>query len=235
MKAMIIADSDETVRNVERYVSPLGFDSVHYRSAVKALDNIGEIEPDAVFISSGDFPRHWKAIVQFIRSDTGKDRTVIVLLTGDRFTAEDADKAIHIGVQAIVRETLDSAEDEPKLAQVFARYKSVEGPAGTARYAYENLAEKAAFMFTNPLTEAIVTGRLERLDPEGLQFRPDVPSSAADLCEGDRVGECSLKLGEDLISADCKVRKGGTILRLDFENLGERERKKIEAFIGEGL
>ena len=40
MKAMIIADSDETARSVEGYVAPLGFDSVHYRSAVKALDNI---------------------------------------------------------------------------------------------------------------------------------------------------------------------------------------------------
>ncbi len=235
MKAMIIADSDETARSVEGYVAPLGFDSVHYRSAVKALDNIGEIEPDAVFISSGDFPRHWKAIVQFIRSDTGKDRTIIVLLTGERFTAEDADKAIHIGVQAIVRETLDSAEDEPKLAEVFARYKSVDGPGGPARYSHEELAEKAAFMFTNPLTEAIVTGRLERLDTEGLQFRPDVPSAAADLAEGDRVGECSLKIGDDLISADCRVRKGGTILRLDFDGLGEKERRKIEAFIGVGV
>ncbi|MDR1588437.1 MAG: hypothetical protein LBS57_13370, partial [Treponema sp.] len=32
---------------------------IHYSQALKAMDNIEEINPDAIIISACDFPRHW--------------------------------------------------------------------------------------------------------------------------------------------------------------------------------
>ena len=49
---MIIADTDAPVRKITDYLAPWGFDSIRYRSAVKAIDNIEEIGPDAVFITA---------------------------------------------------------------------------------------------------------------------------------------------------------------------------------------
>lgn len=235
MKALLIADTDSTVKTVERFVEPIGFDVIRYRSAIKALDNIDEIMPDAIFISTGDFPRHWKTIVQFVRSDTGKERTVIVLLVNDRFTADDADKAIHVGVQAIVSESLDTAGDEPKLAELFSRYKPIETGSGAVRYEYKAVSDRAAFMFTNPLSDAIITGRLEGFDSSSLLFRPDAPSSVSDLSEGDELEECSLKLGDDILTPECRVIKGGSLMKIEIAKLSEREKKSLAAFIGEGV
>lgn len=235
MKALLIADTDSTVKTVSRYVEPSGFDVIRYRSAIKALDNIDEIMPDAIFISTADFPRHWKTIVQFVRSDTGKDRTVIILLVNDRFTSDDADKAIHIGVQAIVSETLDAAGDEPKLTEVFSRYKPIESAVGAVRYEYESVSDRAAFMFTNPLNDAIITGKLEGLDASALLFRPDAASSVSELSEGDELAECSLKLGETIINPECRVLKGGTLMRIEIAKMDEGERKSLLSFIGAGL
>lgn len=233
MKALVIADTDSAVQTIRRYVEPIGFDVIRYRSAIKALDNLDEIMPDAIFISAVDFPRHWKAIVQFVRSDTGKDRTVIVLLVNERFTSDDADKAIHVGVQAIVDETLASNGDEPKLAELFSRYKPIESALGSIRYEYETVSDRAAFMFTNPLNDAIITGKLEGLDANSILFRPDTASSVSELSEGDELAECSLKLADTIVNPECRVLKGGTLMRIEIVKLADGERKALLSFIGE--
>ncbi len=231
MKAMLIADTDSAEKTISGYLKPLGFDLIRYRSAVKALDNIDEIKPDAIFVSTGDFPRHWKTIVQYVRSDTGKDRTVVILLVNARFTSDDADKALHIGVQAFVSENLEAAEDEPKLMEIFSRYKPIDSGKGSVRYEYKALSDDAAFMFTNPLTDAIITGRIEGFESGSLLFRPDTPSSIAELSEGDELTECSLKVGDDILSPECRILKGGTLMRIELAKMRESERKILGSFI----
>ena len=118
MKALLIADTDASVMSLTRHIKPYGFDIIRYRSAVKAIENLEEIEPDAVFISAVDFPRHWKTLTQFMRADAKRDDTLIVLITDARFSADDADKAAHLGVQAIIGEksrarSLDASGNAP--------------------------------------------------------------------------------------------------------------------------
>ncbi len=229
MKALLIADADATVGTVAKYLKPYGFDVIRYRSAVKAIDNIPEIAPDAVFISTADFPRHWKTIVQFIRSDTEKEKTVIVLLTNERFTAEDADKATHIGAQAIVGESLSEPEDERKLGEVFARYRHV-GPQNEP-VEIENPGNRVTFMFTNPANDAIITGTVECISRQDLRFRPDAPAAAANLGAGDELDQCSLRIDATTISPRCRVRKNGNLIALEFVNAGKREMDAIDRFI----
>lgn len=229
MKALLIADSDTAVRNISRYVKPYGFDTIRYRSALKAIENIEEIAPDAVFISTGDFPRHWKTIVQFIRSDTDKDSTVIILLINDRFTAEDADKAVHIGVQAIITESLDASNDEHKLKEVFARYRHL----GTdeAAVSCERIEERAVFLFTNPVNDTIITGKVDSIGMSEIRFKPDAPSSTADLATGEILDQCSLKLDGTILSPVCKIQKNTNLMILEFVDLDRKMTKEISDFI----
>lgn len=229
MKAILIADSDSSVTVLRDNLRPYGFDIIRYRSAIKALDNLEEIEPDAVFINTSDFPRHWKTLVQYIRSDTGKDETVIVLLTGERFGTEDADKAVHIGVQAIIGEEMDKSEDKEHLVEIFSRYRHIEGAEGSQNA--KEAARNAVFLFTNPLNETIVTGKLERLGAREIRFRPDSPSLTADLAENETLGECSLKLGEDAIYPECRIKKNTNLMILEMINLKEDEQALLEKFI----
>jgi len=229
MKALLIADTDTTETALVHRIKPWGFDCIHYRSALKALDNIPEIEPDAVFISAGDFPRHWKTLVQFIRSDSSRDETVIILLINERFTAEDADKAVYIGVQAIIGEAFDRESDERRLAEVFSRYRSL--PSETAQSMEEPPVERSMFLFTNPANETIITGKIERLSMTGLRFKPDAPSSTAGLAEGAILEQCSLKVDKAILHVRCMIKKNANALLLDFVEPSERFSQVVSAFI----
>lgn len=228
---MIIADTDAPVRKITDYLAPYGFDAIRYRSAVKAIDNIEEIAPDAVFVSTGDFPRHWKTIVQFIRADTAKDRTVIVLLTNERFTSDDADKAIHIGAQAIVDEALTGANDEHELFEVFSRYKQISGESRIPKDTLDRIREKTTFMFTNPVSETIITGKVENLSAGEIMFKPDAPAMTADLAAGETIDQCSLKINDRILNPKCRVRKNGYLLALEITNASKAQSAAIEAFI----
>lgn len=225
MKALLVAETDNPVRKITGYVTPLGFDVIRYRSAVKALDNIEEIMPDAVFISATDFPRHWKTLSQFIRSDTGKDATLIILLANERFTADDADKAATIGVQAIIGEELDRASDERRLSDLLSRYRDIRSQGSVHQIQSDTLpleaCADAVFLFTNPLNDAIITGKIESFSPTSIAFRPDAPAMVADLAVSDILELCSLKLGDRILSPKCRIRKTGYVLGLDLVEPGE--------------
>jgi len=230
MKALLIADSDISVRNITRYVKTYGFDTIRYRSALKAIENIEEIAPDAVFISTGDFPRHWKTIVQFIRSDTDKDSTVIILLINDRFTSEDADKAVHIGVQAIITETIDASNDEHKLKEVFARYRHL-GTDEAAVVPFERIEERAVFLFSNPVNDTIITGKVDGIGMTEIRFKPDAPSSTADLATGELLDQCSLKLDGTILSPVCMIKKNTNLMILEFVGLDRKTTQTLSDFI----
>lgn len=235
MIALLVAETDNPVRAITEYVAPLGFDAIRYRSAVKALDNIDEIRPDAVFISASDFPRHWKTLSQFIRSDTGKDATLIVLLANGRFTADDADKAATIGVQAIISEDLSGAEDERRLSELLSRYRDIRvrtvDQASPSDALPEAACADAVFLFTNPLNDAIITGKVESLSISSIAFRPDAPAMVADLAVSDVLELCSLKIGDKILSPKCRIRKTGYVLGLDLVEPGPAITEALRALI----
>lgn len=229
MKALLIADSDNAARTISGFITSYGFDIIRYRSALKAIENIEEIAPNAIFISTGDFPRHWKTIVQYVRSDTDKDTTIVILLINERFTADDADKAVHIGVQAIISDTLTASNDEHQLRELFSRYKPVS--PGTNAYIYNNISERSVFLFTNPLNDTIITGKVDFLSTTEIKFRPDAPSVTAELSCGEIIENCSLKIGDTIISLQCRINKNGNLMVLEFEKMNDKDSKILSEFI----
>ena len=225
MIALLISDTDTFVDRLEQIVAPCGFDIIRYRSAVKALDNIEEIRPHAVFISTADFPRHWKTIVQYIRSDTARDETVIVLLINDRFSNDEADKAIHIGVQAMIREDGTGSGDDKHPGPVFPLPVCGRHPERTTHQQDQGQNE---FLFTNPLNDTIITGKVENLLDDEICFKPDAPGAVADLSEGEPIADCTLKIGEKVFSLDCQVKKAGPMMILGVSGNREELASAIE-------
>ncbi len=230
MIALLVADTDSSSAALEQHIRPLGFDIIRYRSPVKALDNFEEIVPEAVFIDTSDFPRHWKTLVQFIRADTGKDQTIIVLLTGERFTATDADKAVKLGVQAVIDASVPSKEEEQRLSALFARYRAIETSAESL-YSGPVLSN-SVFLFTNPETGMIITGKIDALSPTQLRFRPDAPSTTSNLNAGTILENCSLKTGAAVSEVSCGVTRNNFVLTLEFSRTPADFTKTISDFIG---
>lgn len=214
------------VDTLQETLYPYGINVIRYRSAIKALDNIEEINPDILFISTGDFPRHWKTLVQYIRSDTARDEAVIILLINDRFTEKDADKAHYIGVQAMINDDFSDPADKKTLLDIFSRYQFVNSFKNERLISV--IRKTTAYLFTNPINGTIITGRVEYITPKKIFFKLDTPSAAANLTEGELIDSGTLKINETVFSPLCRIKKNGPVMMLEIEAENEKLTKAIE-------
>jgi len=137
MKLLLVLGSDDTHNLISLYVKPLGFELIRYGHVLKAMDNIDEIDPSAVIISARDFPRHWKIMVQFIRSERSKDVCPIILLKGENFSLEEASKASFLGVSGLVTEALENPSEVSRLQGILGRYMPVDEKRQNHRFHIE--------------------------------------------------------------------------------------------------
>lgn len=224
MKALLISDLPRSTDDLQPLFSEYEFELIHYRSPLKALDNIEEISPNIVIINARDFPRHWKPITQHIRWDTSKEETLVVLLTPPNFSADEADKAMFLGVQGVItlNENGNFKDILQELRMIFDRYNYKR---------IKNISKNLQFLFTNPITETIVTGTVKNLTEEGMVFLPDMPANTDNLTADMILEQCSLKIEQRSIVPNCKIVSNGSVLNLDFVDLSDEDKKMISDFL----
>jgi hypothetical protein len=129
MKLMTICAAPESLEGItEDSPLPAPVEIIHYSQALKAMDNIEEIDPDAIIINACDFPRHWKTIVQFVRQERPRKNCPIIVLHSDTFTGEDAGKACVIGVNGMVPDSLPPREKADRIQGILNRYLGTDKP-----------------------------------------------------------------------------------------------------------
>ncbi|UTC65946.1 MULTISPECIES: hypothetical protein [unclassified Treponema] len=224
MKALLISDLPRSTDDLRPLFSEYEFELIHYRSPLKALDNVEEIGPNVVIINARDFPRHWKPITQHIRWDTSKEEILVVLLTPPDFSADEADKAMFLGVQGVItiKESGNYEKIIEELRMIFDRYN----------YAHaKNISKTVQFLFTNPVNETIITGTVKNLTEKGLVFLPDMPANTGNLTAGTVLDQCSLKIENGFIVPNCSVASNETVLNLNFIDLSDEDKKTITDFL----
>ena len=224
MKALLISDLPRSTDDLESLFSEYEFALIHYRSPLKALDNIEEISPDIVIINARDFPRHWKPITQHIRWNTSKEDILVIILTPPDFPADDADKAMFLGVQGVItlKENINFKGILDELRMIFNRYNYKH---------IKNLSKNVQFLFTNPITETIVTGTGKNLTEEGIVFLPDMPANTDNLTADMILDQCSLKIENRSIVPNCKIVSNSSVMNLDFADLSDDDKKIIADFL----
>ncbi len=232
MKALLVIGSEVAHKLVSFYLRPLGFEIIRYRQPLKAMDNVDEVDPDAVIVSAEDFPRHWKTLVQFIRSDRSTLRTVIVILKGSHFPFEEAAKAAHIGVNGIVSENLDHPDELDRLQSILGRYAPVRENRAAHRMRPADW-DRIEFVFSRPDDGSIVAGRVESISSSGLAFLPDHPGSVASLQSGMELTDCSLRAGDSILSPSCGVVRVDRVIALTFTSFDDAERAALETYLQE--
>lgn len=227
MKIMLISELADSKEKLNKFLGENNFELIHYRSPVKALDNIEEVTPDAVIINALDFPRHWKVITQYIRWDTTKGKIIIILLSDKKFVENDADKAVTAGVQGIIQmEHANFADIVPELKNIFSRYGY--GNKGNSE---KDFSKQVTFLFTNPLNEVIITGTVKNITPHEILFLPDMPANTAELNENTILEQCSLKIKNKIIVPTCKIKSNKSLLNLEFVDLNKQDSEEITYFI----
>ena len=224
MKALLISDLPRSTDDLESLFSEYEFALIHYRSPLNALDNIEEISPDIVIINARDFPRHWKPITQHIRWNTSKEDILVIILTPPDFPADDADKAMFLGVQGVItlKENINFKGILDELRMIFNRYNYKH---------IKNLSKNVQFLFTNPITETIVTGTVKNLTEEGIVFLPDMPANTDNLTADMILDQCSLKIENRSIVPNCKIVSNSSVMNLDFADLSDDDKKIIADFL----
>lgn len=232
MKILLVIGTDDSYAALAANIRTLGFEMIRYRHALKAMDNIDEVDPDAVLISAEDFPRHWKTLVQFIRSERSKEKTPIVLLKGPNFPFEEAAKASFIGVSGIVSEYLEDKEELDRLRGIISRYIPLE-EGRTAKRIRPAEWDNFSFVFAHPERKIMVTGTIETISSSGLSFLPEHPIYTEDIPLNTALPECSLRVGDCILAPSCILVRTGHIISLNFESFPPTEKAILDAYIGE--
>jgi hypothetical protein len=195
MKAVIISDDDAVIDKISTVLTAYNFDTIIYRWLLKALDNVEEIRPDVVVISTSDYPRHWKTFAQFVKSGIGGTVPQIILYTPVFFPASEAEKASALGIKGTF-----SSVDEAGLER-FTSILNADTPSPAAAEqklsAVNTKKKQYQMIFTHPKNESFITGTVLSYTDDVIEFAPDVQQLTEGLVPGDHVGEVSLKTGND--------------------------------------
>jgi hypothetical protein len=230
VKILLVSERDELKGYIRRNFMPRGAEIMQYYNPIKAMDNLDEVDPDVVLFSAQDFPRHWKPFLIFLRDSKAREQCVFVILTGDDFDHEEADKAQALQVNGIAHETLDDRSELSRLKDLVNRYRDI-GDARTERRLVPTEVDDVGFVFTHPDRLELVFGRVEDVSAAGVSFVPADRRKTMDLQVGTDVGVCSLRVGENIISTSAGVVRNERNVSFAFNGLTPAGRAAIRSYV----
>jgi hypothetical protein len=232
MKLLLVVGSDNTYDLISLYIKPLGFELIRYQHVIKAMDNVDEVDPAGIIISANDFPRHWKALVQFVRAERSKEACPIIVLKGQDFPLEESSQAFFIGVSGLVDETLNTTDLE-RLQTIISRYIPVEDRRRAQRFFVED-RKNFGFLLSNPLDKTLIPGDIKTISFTGFSFLPVYSTLMKDISLFMELPDCSLRVGDRILSPLCRLVRTGRIVAMEFISFpfGEQEylKKYLEEF-----
>lgn len=101
MKALLIADDEKAITNISEVLKSAGYDVIVYKWLLKAMDNLEEIKPHLIVISTKDYPRHWKTLAQYASGISSDYKSEIILYAGEPLSEDELKKAETLHVRGI--------------------------------------------------------------------------------------------------------------------------------------
>lgn len=230
MKIVLVSERDELRGYIRKNFMPRGAEIMQYYNPIKAMDNLDEIEPDVVLFSAQDFPRHWKPFLIFLRDSKARQQCVFVILTGDEFDHEEADKAQALQVNGIVHEQLRDRRELSRLKDLVNRYRDI-GDARSEKRLVPTSIDEIGFLFNHPTRMETIFGEVEDVSAAGVQLVPHDRRSTLDIEVGAGVETASLRIGANVISFGASVVRNERSISLAFTGASEGQRTMIRSYI----
>lgn len=220
MKMVLVAAGGQHVSALAYHLKPLGFTLEHFTDPIPVIERLEEIDPQAILFHAGDFPRHWKSLLQIARETKPREDLIFLLVAPKDFEMEDAAKAAHLGVNGILQPNFVEKQELYRMEEIIRRYRSVQDKRSFTRLVPQQ-PDELGFAFTHPRRLAFVNGRVREISIQGSSFLPFRPSAVADLAVGTEIKDCSLKVEDAIISVSCKVTRNREELGFQFLSFGE--------------
>lgn len=216
MKTLLISDDLTVHDKLKTFFKGYNEEIIHYNNALKAIDNINEINPQIMLFNGVDFPRHWKVALKFFREKRDYRSGIFVLLIDAHFSQEEAMKASWLGVNGLI--VIDEIEENrhKKLYDLLTRYYHMpDRPT--------EVPSPGDLMFRNPLSNRLCMGELKYTSQTEARFMPREASQVLNLQNGDIIQGASLKQNDRISTVNFKVYSNkGTLV------LGQISPKPIE-------
>jgi DNA-binding NarL/FixJ family response regulator len=200
MKALVIADDDFVLDRIRSLLESQHVDVIVYRWLLKALDNVEEIEPQLVIISTRDYPRHWKTFVQYANGIENTKAPKVILYADKEFSLEEKKKAQALGINGIFPDECTDEEFRTIIQQVIDTvYSKKEQDNNVAS------TNNTIFAFTNPITNAFVSGKVKSFIDNVITFIPDFMESVLQIQIGTQIKLATLKTNTSIIGVKAIV------------------------------
>jgi hypothetical protein len=217
---ILVAATGERVAALGYHLKPLGFTLEHIPDPLRVIERLDELDPQAILVNAGDFPRKWKPLLKVAREKKPREDLIFLLIAPENFEMEEAAKAAHLGVNGILKPTLESKEELYRLEEIIRRYQAVQDKRNFTRLVPQQ-PDELGFAFTHPRRLAFVSGKVREISIQGSSFLPARPSAVRDLEAGTEIRDCSLKIGDTLISVTCKVTRNREEMGFQFLSFEE--------------
>ena len=173
MKALIISEDEKVYSTLDELLKNAKYDTIIYKWLLKALDNIEEIRPDLIVVSSSEYPRHWKTLVQFVKSGIGGDEVEVYLYEPNPMSSEDEEKARILGITdyftslepSVLEGIFGGNKTEPLAVAGVEEAAAEEEKLPNVENIIADEAEKEEtkneghYMFTHPYSGKYITGK----------------------------------------------------------------------------
>jgi hypothetical protein len=230
MKLLLVFAADDNCNIISRSIRPLGVAMIRYRQALKAMDNIDEINPSAIVVSARDFPRHWKFLVQFVRTERANEICPIVILKGGNFSTEEITSAYFLGVSGVIDDSLNSPAEINRLQNILSHYVPMAEQRKHRRFHTEPW-HRAAVLAVNHREKSLVSGDVENISAGGMAFVSANSTPMTNASLNDELDECSLRLGDSILSPVCRLVRAGEKSAMEFTSFPEGEQNIFEQFL----
>lgn len=231
MKLLLVLGSDDNYNTIRQNINSLGFEMIRYRHVLKAMDNIDEVDPSAIIISARDFPRHWKILVHFIRNEYSQDACPIIILKGENFSTEEISKAFFLGANGVVPDTLENHENFDCLKNVLGNF--VPARKGQKRRFYVEHWHRIGLLLADFSEKFLAAADVKTISANGLTFSPVQPMPEEMAALNKEYNECSLRIGDAILSPHCRITENGKTISLEFISFPGGEQAVLNRYLEE--
>lgn len=206
MKILIISDDKSFTETLNSFFIQHNHSTIIYKWLIKAMDNLEEIAPQIIIISADEYPRHWKALVQFMESGIAGTDYSVYLYKKEPFSKDDSDKIKTLKINGIFSEY-----DDSNLKAVFnsliqdnshSDFKTDIEIAGEPEK--DNII-KDEMVITNPGTHNFVFGNYYMNDEKTISFETN--DSCRNLSINDHIKKITYKQNGKYISTGARIKQ----------------------------
>jgi hypothetical protein len=117
-----------------------------------------------------------------------------------------------------------------RLQGILSRYIPVDEKRKARRFRSEEWT-RMEFLFIEPVNRKFITGSIQTISSTGLSFRPDYPALLENMSLSMKVSECSLMVGDTVLSPVCSVIRLGRNISFEFISFKDQEQEVLDAYL----